>query len=157
VTHITTYRSSKPYSYRADSRVLAFPDDRPIIVFDGVCIFCSRFIKFVLRHDKSEKFRFVTAQSALGQALYRHYRLDTQVFETNLVLADGRLYTKIDAFVQVMKRLPMPWPLLAIVQVLPRFLADRLYDVIARNRYRLFGRTEDCMVPPPRMQTRFLG
>ena len=157
MTHITTYRSCKPYSYRADSRVLAFPDDRPIIVFDGVCIFCSGFIKFVLRHDKSEKFRFVTAQSALGQALYQHYRLDTQVFETNLVIVDGRLHTKLDAFVQVMKRLPMPWPLFAVLQVLPRFLADRLYDVIARNRYRLFGRTEDCMVPPSRVQTRFLG
>jgi predicted DCC family thiol-disulfide oxidoreductase YuxK len=157
VTHIRTDRSAQPYSYRADSRVPAFPDDRPIIVFDGVCIFCSGFIKFVLRHDKSEKFRFVTAQSTLGQALYQHYRLDTQVFETNLMIVDGRLYTKLDAFVQVMKRLPMPWPLFAVLQVLPGFLADRLYDVIARNRYRLFGRTEDCMVPPPRMQTRFLG
>lgn len=147
---------SRPYSYRTDSNVPRFPDERPLIVFDGVCIFCSGFIKIVLRHDRSEMFRFVAAQSPLGQALYKHYGLDTRVFETNLVIVEGRVYTKLDAFVQVAKRLPLPWPLFAVVRVLPRFVADRLYDVIARNRYRLFGRTEHCMVPPQRVQTRFL-
>ncbi|HEV7391523.1 MAG TPA: DCC1-like thiol-disulfide oxidoreductase family protein [Burkholderiales bacterium] len=147
---------STPYSYRTDSNVPRFPDDGPLIVFDGLCIFCSAFIKMVLRHDRREAFRFVLAQSALGQALYQHYRLDTRVFETNLVIVDGRVYTKLDAFVQVAKRLALPWRLLAVVQVLPRFFADRLYDVIARNRYRLFGRTDHCMVPPQHVQTRFL-
>jgi predicted DCC family thiol-disulfide oxidoreductase YuxK len=148
--------TSGPYSYRTDPKVPRFPDDRPLIVFDGICIFCSAFIKMVLRHDRREAFRFVIAQSTLGQALYQHYRLDARVFETNLVIVDGRVYTKLDAFVQVAKTLELPWPLFAVVQVLPRFLADRLYDAIARNRYRLFGRTENCMVPPQHVKSRFL-
>jgi predicted DCC family thiol-disulfide oxidoreductase YuxK len=157
MTDVRRSRSNEPYGYRADPQVPAFTDDHPIIVFDGVCIFCSGFIKFVVRHDKRETFRFVIAQSALGQALYRHYGLDTREFETNLVIIDGRLHTKLDAFVQVLKRPRMPLPLFAVLQVLPRFVGDRLYDVIARNRYRLFGRTNDCMVPPPRLHARFLA
>jgi predicted DCC family thiol-disulfide oxidoreductase YuxK len=78
-----------PYSYRADPAVPAFPDDKALVVFDGVCVLCSGFAKFILKRDKAFAIRLATAQSSLGQALYRHYGLDANEFESSLVLADG--------------------------------------------------------------------
>jgi predicted DCC family thiol-disulfide oxidoreductase YuxK len=146
------------YSYRQDSSVPQFADDKPIIVFDGVCVLCSGWFHFVLRHDCSEQFRFVIAQSPLGQALYRHYGLDAVDFETNMVIADGKLHVKLDTLAAVMGRLPMPWPLLATaIRLLPSFFARFLYEGIARNRYRWFGRTETCLIPSPELRSRFIA
>ena len=146
-----------PHSYRADPAVPSFPDDRPLLVFDGVCVLCSGFAKFVLRHDKGQRFRFATAQGPIGQALFRHYGLDTVDYETNLVLIGGLAYGKLDAFAAVMGEIGAPWSLLRAVRVLPRGPSDWLYDRIATNRYRLFGRTETCILPPPQWRERFLG
>ena len=86
-----------PYSYRSDPSVPPFPDDRALLVFDGVCVLCSGRRRFILKRDRARRFRFATAQSPLGQALFRHYGLDAQTFETNLVLIDGRAYGKLDS------------------------------------------------------------
>ena len=86
-----------PYSYRDDPQVPRFPDDKGLIVFDGVCVLCTRSAQFVLKRDAAFAFRLATAQSPLGQALFRHYGLDTETFETNLVLIDGRAYAKLDS------------------------------------------------------------
>ena len=136
-----------PYSYRAAPDVPAFPDDKPIIVFDGVCVLCSGFVRFVVARDPDAKFRFVSAQSPLGQALFRHYDLDTDDFETNLLIADGRAFGKLDALTGILQRLGGVWRIATIASLLPRTLRDRLYDRIARNRYRIFGRTDSCIVP----------
>ena len=147
----------RPYGYRADPAVPPFPDDKVVIVFDGVCVLCSAFARFILKRDRRFAFRLVTAQSPLGQALYRHYGLVTDDFETNLVLADGRAYAKLDTVVIAGVRLGGAWRLLALLRVIPRPLADWLYDRVARNRYRLFGRTEACMMPPPQWRDRFIA
>ena len=78
------------YSYREDRAIPSFSDEGPIFVFDGQCVFCSGWVKFSLKHDKSGKYRFMTAQSKVGSALYRHYGLDDRDFKTNLFLQDGR-------------------------------------------------------------------
>jgi predicted DCC family thiol-disulfide oxidoreductase YuxK len=145
-----------PYSYRADPAVPTFPDDKVLVVFDGVCVLCSGFAKFILKRDTVFAFRLTTAQSPLGQALYRHYGLDTQEFETNLVIADGRAHGKLDSVAVTGERLGGPWRTLALLRLLPRPLADWLYDRVARNRYALFGRADSCMIPPPRWRERFL-
>jgi predicted DCC family thiol-disulfide oxidoreductase YuxK len=145
-----------PYSWRADPAVPAFPDDKALIVFDGVCVLCSGFARFVLKRDRRFAFRLTTAQSPLGQALYRHYGLDTHEFETNLVLADGRAYAKLDTVTVAGEKLGGPWRALMLLRLLPRPIADWLYDRIARNRYALFGRTEHCMIPPPQWRDRFI-
>ena len=145
-----------PYSYRADPAVPAFPDDKALVVFDGVCVLCSGFAKFILKRDKTFAIRLATAQSPLGQALYRHYGLDPVEFESNLVLADGRAYAKLDTVAVVAERLGRPWRALAILRLLPRLLGDCVYDLVARNRYALFGRTEHCMLPPPEWRERFI-
>jgi predicted DCC family thiol-disulfide oxidoreductase YuxK len=145
-----------PYSYRADPGVPPFPDDKALIVFDGVCVLCSGFARFVLKRDRHFAFRLTTAQSPLGQALFRHYGLATDDFETNLVLADGRPHAKLDTVAVAGTRLGGPWRLLSLLRLVPRPIADWLYDRIARNRYRLFGRTEACMMPPPEWRDRFI-
>jgi predicted DCC family thiol-disulfide oxidoreductase YuxK len=148
--------AAAPHSYRADPAVPAFPDDKALVVFDGVCVLCSGFARFILKRDEAFAFRLTTAQSPLGQALYRHYGLDTETFETNLVLIDGRANAKLDSVAVTGEKLGGPWRALALLRLLPRPFADWLYDRIARNRYALFGRTESCMAPPPEWRERFI-
>ena len=144
------------YSYRSDPAVPAFPDDKALVVFDGVCVLCSGFARCILKRDRDFAFRLATAQSPLGQALFRHYGLDNREFETNLVLADGLAYGKLDTVAVVGERLAGPWRALWLLRLLPRFFADWLYDRVARNRYALFGRTERCMMPPSQWRDRFI-
>lgn len=148
---------SAPYSYRADSFVPAFDDAAPLIVFDGVCVLCSGFVRFVLRFDRARRFRFTLAQGPLGQALYRHYRLDPVEFETNLVIREGVVYSKLGAFAVVLNEFGGAWKLLALIRFIPQPVSDWLYDRIAKNRYRIFGRTESCMVPGDDIRSRFIG
>jgi predicted DCC family thiol-disulfide oxidoreductase YuxK len=144
------------YSYRSDPAVPAFPDDKALVVFDGVCVLCSGFARFILKRDRGLAFRLTTAQSPLGQALFRHYGLDAEDFETNLVLADGLPYAKLGTVAVVGARLGAAWRALVLLRLLPRPLGDWLYDRVARNRYALFGRTERCMIPPPEWRDRFI-
>jgi predicted DCC family thiol-disulfide oxidoreductase YuxK len=148
---------ARPYSYRDDPSVPRFPDDKGLIVFDGVCVLCTGFARFVLTRDRDFAFRLTTAQSPLGQALFRHYGLDTETYETNLVVIDGRAHAKLETVVAVAQRLGGPWRLLWILRLLPRPMANWLYDGVAQNRYRLFGRTDTCMLPPPEWRARFLA
>jgi len=147
----------KPYSYRSDPRVPGFPDDRPLVIFDGVCVFCSRGAQFLIRVDRKGAFRLAAAQSELGQALYRHYGLDGQDYETNLLIEDGLPWLKSDGAIRVSRRLGLPWSALALLAVLPKSWRDRLYDVLARNRYRWFGRRETCFVPDAAERGRFIA
>lgn len=145
------------YSYRDDPAVPSFPDDRPLIVFDGVCALCSGFVRFVLRHDAHGQFRFVPAQSALGAALYRHYGLDPENWESNLLIADGRLYMRSEAAIEIVGRFGGAWRAMPVLRAVPRRWRDRLYDLIAANRYRWFGRHDYCAVPDPALADRFLA
>ena len=150
-------RMTEAYSYRADKAVPTFPDDRPLIVFDGVCGLCSGFVRFVLRHDKRGQYRFLAAQSDLATALYRHYGLPTDHWETNLLIKDGRLFVRSEAAIEIVAGFSGWWRALAIFRVLPRSWRDWCYDRIAGNRYRWFGRHDLCMVPDPAQADRFLA
>ena len=134
----------EPCSYRDDPAVPNFPDDRPLIVFDGVCVLCNGFARFVARHDEADRFRFAEAQSALGGALFRHYGLDDTDFETNLLIQDGYAYGRMEAFARILSELGGVWSAARAVLALPRPVRDWLYDRIAKNRYEIFGRYETC-------------
>ena len=150
--------SQRPaYSYRTDSNVPAFPDDRPILVFDGHCALCSSFVRFVLQRDRTRRFRFLAAQSALGQALYRHYGLDPKVFETNILLEDGRAWLKSEGTLRIFVALGLPWSTAAISRALPRGVRDGLYTYVANRRLRWFGSRDQCFCPAPNLADRFLG
>jgi predicted DCC family thiol-disulfide oxidoreductase YuxK len=150
-------RSSRPpYSYRDDPAVPRFPDDRPIIIFDGYCALCSGWAQFVLRHDPHGRYRLLAAQSPLGHALYIHYGLDPQDYETNVLIADGLAWFKSEGSIRMAEGLGLPWSLAAVFRVLPLALRDRLYATLARNRLRLFGKRETCFLPDARFADRFL-
>lgn len=145
------------HSYRDDPAVPAFPDDKPLIVFDGACVLCSGFVRFVLRHDTAGQFHFLAAQSDLATAIYRHYGLSTDVWETNLLLAEGRLYTRSAAGIAITARFGGFWSVMRVLLLIPRPIRDWVYDRIARNRYRWFGRQDLCMIPEPMLADRFLA
>ncbi len=144
------------YSYRDDPSVPAFADDRPLILFDGECVFCSGWVQFLLKRDRQKRFRFVVAQTPLGEALYRHYGLETGDYETNLLIDGGRAYYKSDATIRMLEGLGMPWALAGVLRVVPRRIADAAYGVVARNRLKIAGRRESCMVPTAEVRERFL-
>lgn len=127
-----------------------------IMVFDGHCVLCSGVFRFIVKHDKHEQFKFVIAQSEQGEALYAATGRKSGDFDTNLVFIDGRMYERLDAFAAVMKELGGIWTPFSWVRVLPEFLKSFIYFCVARNRYRLFGRTDECMVPTASLKARFI-
>ena len=148
--------ASSVFSYRDDPEVPDFPDDKPLIVFDGVCVLCSASAQYVLRHDPQGRFRLTAAQSPIGQALYRHLGLSPTSYDTFLLVEGGRAFFKSDAALRVAGQLGPPWSLAGILRVLPGFARDAVYDVVARNRYRIFGRRETCFRPTAGQARRFL-
>ncbi|MGL4491086.1 MAG: thiol-disulfide oxidoreductase DCC family protein [Rhizobiaceae bacterium] len=127
-----------------------------LIVFDGICVLCNGMVQFIIRRDKAARFHFMTAQSKTGEALYARMGKKDGDYETYFFIADGKVYEKFDAFLAVMARLGWPWRAFAVLKPLPLPLKNWLYDRVARNRYRLFGKRDACMVPEPNVKARFL-
>ncbi len=146
----------KPYAWRDDPAVLDFPDDKPFIVFDGRCVLCSRWARFVLWADRKEHYRLLAAQTPPGRALYVHLGLDPEDFQSNILLAGGEARLKWDGTIAMFEGLGFPRSLIRILRLIPKRLGDRLYSILARNRLKWFGTRELCMVPAPRQAGRFL-
>jgi predicted DCC family thiol-disulfide oxidoreductase YuxK len=126
-------------------------------LFDGVCKLCSAWARFLIRFDKHWRFRLATVQSPEGRAILKWYGLPLDQYETLLLIEGPELYTESTALIRVLWQLPLPWPLLAIGWLAPRPLRDWLYRRIALNRYRLFGKYEQCTLPEENHRQRFLG
>ena len=146
-----------PYGYRDDPAVPPFADDKPVIIFDGLCVLCSGSAAFVLRHDAAGAFRLLAAQSSLGHALYTHYRLDPTNYETMILLSDGVAHFKSEAAIRIAQRLGLPWSLAVGFRVVPRGLRDAAYAFVARNRIRWFGARTSCYRGDPKFAGRFLA
>jgi predicted DCC family thiol-disulfide oxidoreductase YuxK len=138
------------------SDILAKIGDKPLIVFDGLCVLCSANARFVLTHDRRRHFRLTTAQGPVGEALYRQYGLANGDYETMLVLDRGRLLTESDGAIAIARGLGWPWRAAAAARIVPKPLRNRLYRLVARNRYRWFGRRGTCWVPGPADADRIL-
>ena len=145
-----------PYSYRSDPNVPAFPDDAPVIVYDGVCVLCSAAMRRIAKGDVDRRFRYVAGQSALGQALFAHYRLDADGFETVLLIENGRAFGKLDMAERVARVIGGCWRAIHLFRPLPDRLRDWCYDLVAKNRYRLFGRSDVCIAPDPGWRDRII-
>jgi predicted DCC family thiol-disulfide oxidoreductase YuxK len=128
----------------------------PILIFDGVCNICSFGVQTMLRADKRGIFRFAFGQGEKGSALKAAYGLPPGDLESVALIDSGRCYSKSDAVLEVVRRLPFPWPLLGIFRIVPKFLRDPLYSLVARNRYRWFGRRQSCFMPAPEHRARFV-
>jgi predicted DCC family thiol-disulfide oxidoreductase YuxK len=130
--------------------------DHPLIVFDGVCHLCTGFVRFVIRRDRRALFQFLPAQSSRGEKLYARLGLKSSDWDSNLLVLEGRVYTELDAFIEVSRRFGGAWRLTPILYAIPRGLRDWLYNRIARNRYRWFGKRDVCYLPTPHVAARFL-
>lgn len=146
-----------PYSYRADPAVPAFDDTAPLLIFDGECVLCSSGVQWMLARDPGGKTRFAAIQDDVPRALYRHYGLDAERFDTFMVLKDGRPYVRWAGALAAARTLPPPWAWLGTLgRVVPGFIGDALYDFIQRNRIGWFGRRETCFAPIGGARRRFL-
>lgn len=127
-----------------------------LIVFDGVCVLCSGWVNFVIARDGEQRYRFVAIQSELGRSLAIRFGVDPDNPQTNVVIRDGQAWFKGDSALQVWRDMP-GWRWTHVLWLLPRVLRNLVYDPIARNRYRLFGQHEACLVPTPDLRRRFLA
>ena len=128
----------------------------PILLFDGVCNLCNASVQWVLQHDRDGQFRFAALQSDTGQKLLHQHGLSAEDFDT-VVLADGEhLFLRSDAPLEIARRIGGFWAVFYVFKIVPRPLRDAAYNFVARNRYRWFGRREECMLPRPAWKGRFL-
>ena len=132
----------------------SWPDD-DVILYDGVCIFCSRWVRFVIARDTARRFRFTPIQSDYGTRLARTFGIDPDDPDTNAVVHGGIAWTKSDAALTVLSHLP-GWRWTRALFAVPQPLRDAVYSLVARNRYRIFGKYETCFVPDADMRARVL-
>ena len=132
----------------------ALPEN--IVIFDGVCNLCEFSVNFIFEHDTAGQFSFTPAQSPLGASLLRHFGINTSCLDTVVLVRGERAYTRSTAAIEIASGLDMPWNLLAVFKAVPEPLRDMLYDLIAQNRYQLFGKKEECMLPSEELRRRFL-
>ncbi|HEX8371323.1 MAG TPA: thiol-disulfide oxidoreductase DCC family protein [Chthoniobacterales bacterium] len=130
--------------------------ERPVILFDGVCNLCDGFVQFVIRHDTSAQFRFASLQSEAGAEILKKHQLPANQLSTVVLSVGDGFYMKSDAALHILRRLSGAWRLAGLFLVLPRFIRDSAYDLVAKNRYRLFGEKDACMLPTPELRERFL-
>ena len=131
-----------------------WPDD-DVILFDGVCVFCSRWVHFVVARDVAARFRFTPIQSAYGTRLAQALGIDADDPDTNALIHGGVAWFKSDGALTVLSCLP-GWRWVRVLLAVPRPLRDAVYNVVAKNRYRIFGKYDACIVPDTKMRTRVL-
>ena len=128
----------------------------PVVLFDGVCNLCDRSVQFILDRDPAGVFRFASLQSDTGRALLIDHQLDPDALASIVVVDGDRAYTRSDAALRIARDLRFPWNTLGALRIVPRFIRDRVYDVVAANRYRWFGTREACRLPTPDVAARFI-
>ena len=129
----------------------------PIVLFDGVCNFCESSVRFIIDRDPDGIFRFTSLQSETGRRLAIEAGGDPDAINSMILLEDGQLYTRSTAALRIARRLRLPWRLARIFLAMPEDLRDPFYALIAANRYRWFGKKEECMIPSPEIRERFLA
>jgi predicted DCC family thiol-disulfide oxidoreductase YuxK len=128
-----------------------------IILFDGVCKLCNAWSNFIIKHDHQHVFKLCSVQSEEGQKVLKHFGLSSDVFETMLYVEGDTFYKQSDAFFGVVSKLGFPWKSVRIFRVIPNPLRNWLYDRIALNRYRLFGKYDACLLPTADHEARYLS
>ena len=132
------------------------PADK-VILFDGACKLCNAWSKFIIKHDRQHVFKLCSVQSDEGKEILLHFGFSPELFETMLYVDGHHCYQQSDAFFHVMAKLGYPWKVACIFWVIPKSIRNWLYDRIALNRYRLFGKYNHCTLPSPDHKARFLN
>jgi predicted DCC family thiol-disulfide oxidoreductase YuxK len=131
--------------------------DKAIVLFDGVCNFCNNSVNFIIRRDSADHFQFAPLQSEIGQKLLRQYKLDTAGIDSVVLIENGAVFTHSTAALKIAGKLDGAWRFLSVFQIVPGGLRDFFYRLFARNRYRLFGKKDVCMLPTQEVRARFLN
>jgi predicted DCC family thiol-disulfide oxidoreductase YuxK len=131
--------------------------DNPVVLFDGVCNLCNGSVQFIIARDPSARFRFAPLGSAAAQSLINESKAGGPLPDSIVLMEHRQMYTRSTAALRMTRGLRFPWPLLYGLIVVPRPLRDTVYDLIARNRYRWFGKRDTCMMPTPELRARFLA
>ena len=132
-------------------------NEHPIVLFDGVCNLCNRSVQFIIERDPEGHFRFASLQSGLGEELRARLEIDPREVDSVILVEGDRWYKESDAALRIARGLGGAWKALWALRFVPRFLRDGAYRLIARNRYRWFGRQETCWLPTPELRGRFLS
>jgi predicted DCC family thiol-disulfide oxidoreductase YuxK len=130
--------------------------ENPVILFDGVCNLCNNSVQFVINHDEKKLFRFASLQSTAGQALLKEYQLPETNFSSFVLIKNGEVFLKSTAALTVAKELKGLVKIIYIFIIVPSFIRNWVYNLIAKNRYKWFGKKDSCMIPTPELQSRFL-
>jgi len=128
----------------------------PILFFDGVCNLCNSSVQFIIKRDKSNRFRFSSLQSSKSKELLPTDLVNTENLQTLVLLKDDKILTKSTAALNIARGLSGLWPILYIFMIIPKFLRDLAYDFIAKNRYKWFGKKDACMIPSPELKAKFI-
>jgi len=131
-------------------------EKQAIIFFDGVCNLCNGFVQFVIERDKENYFRFSSLQAEAARPYLENCGISPKELGSVVLYENGKCFTRSAAALRILKRLSGGWPALFGFIIIPRFIRDLVYDFIARNRYRWFGKQESCWLPTPELKSRFL-
>jgi predicted DCC family thiol-disulfide oxidoreductase YuxK len=129
---------------------------QPLIVFDGVCNLCEYSVQFIVKNDRQARFKFVSAQSERGKELQRLHGVDTLKEGTVILVKNDQVYVKSDAVVEIAKDLGCLWKFLHVLKFIPKPVRDLVYAIISKNRYRWFGKKNECLMPDKNIRDRFL-
>lgn len=132
------------------------PDPVAVILFDGVCNLCNGSVQFIIKRDRDSRFRFAALQSEFGRNQLKRFNLPPDALYSVMLIEGDKLFQKSTAALKIAKSLGGAWPLMYGFIVVPRFARDWIYDFIAANRYRWFGKKDECMIPTPELRARFL-
>ena len=134
------------------------PKDKQLILFDGVCNLCNVSVLYVIKRDKKDKFLFAPLQSAIGKDITKKFNIDTNKIDSILLYnpTKNSLVYKSSAALQVAKQLGFPTNILVVFLIVPTFIRNWVYNYIAKNRYKWYGKKESCMIPTPELQSKFI-
>jgi predicted DCC family thiol-disulfide oxidoreductase YuxK len=127
-----------------------------IILFDGVCNLCNSSINFVIKRDKSDEFRFTALQEEPGISLLKRHHINTKDTDSIVLIENETVYVKSSAALRVSRKLSGAWPLMYVFVIVPTFIRNGVYDYIAKNRYKWYGKQDSCMIPTPELKKKFL-
>lgn len=129
---------------------------KKIVLFDGVCNLCNRSVQFIIKRDKKQQFLFASLQGKTGQELLRQFDLPANDLNSFILIDGNNLYKRSTGALRMLKALGGGWQLLYAFIIIPPFIRDAVYNWIARNRYKWYGKREECMIPTPELRKRFL-
>jgi len=135
---------------------LGNPSDSKIVLFDGVCNLCSKSVQFILKRDKKNQFLFGSLQGAYGQEMLKKYQLPESEFNSFMLIEGDKLYTKSSGALRMLKHLGGWWRLLYVFIIVPKFIRDGIYNWVSKNRYKWYGKMNECWLPRPEWKARFL-